>query len=111
MHASPGTPGPPLMLRPGLQAACVGMTGLSHDLQVALPRWANTPGKVFCLAGLLKIMVIVFGAVPWAGAGLHPRLHTLLACKLGGMYTTGMQFCNCWLQDSQLRLGWRRPSP
>ena len=36
-------------------------------MQVALPLWVNTPGKVFCLAGLLKILVIVWGAVPWAG--------------------------------------------
>lgn len=36
-------------------------------LQVALPRVLNSAGRIFTLAGLLKILVIAHGAVPWSG--------------------------------------------
>ncbi len=54
--------------------------------QVVLPWWLNSPGKTFCLAGLLKILVIMSRAVPWAGELFFP-------CLLHANHVSAGVFC------------------
>ena len=39
-------------------------------MQVALPHLLNSAGKMFTFAGILKILFVAHGAVPWAGESL-----------------------------------------
>ncbi|CAK0786696.1 hypothetical protein CVIRNUC_009910 [Coccomyxa viridis] len=50
---------------------------------VALPRLLNSAGKMFTFAGILKILFVAHGAVPWAGISGWPAIATMVPFGLG----------------------------
>ena len=59
---------------------------ITSVMQVALPRLLNSAGKMFTFAGILKILFVAHGAVPWAGESLLLRF-TSAALALSKLYT------------------------